>query len=72
MPKSPDDHFCCVDDYKVLIPYRDLMKLVEVAKKVEVIEHEYVRLQEQYTAIRGMFSECLDLIREIREFVGNS
>ena len=67
-----ENDFCGVDNYSVLIPYKDLVKLVEVAKKVEVIEQEYARLHEQYTAIRGMFSECLDLIREIREFVGNS
>ena len=72
MPKSPDDHFCCVDDYKVLIPYRDLVELVEVAKEVKVIKQEYARLQEQYTAIRGMFSECLDKIQEVLDFVGNS
>lgn len=67
-----EDQFCCVDNYSVLIPYKDLVKLVEVAKKVEVIEEQYARLQEQYTAIRGMFSECLDKISEIRDFVGNS
>lgn len=43
-----------------------------MAKKVEQIEEQYARLQEQYAAIRGMFSECLEKIKEIREFVGNS
>ena len=46
--------------------------MVEVAHKVEQIELQYARLQEQYAAIRGMFSECLDKINEIRDFVGNS
>ena len=69
----PDDkEFCCVENYQVLIPYSDLVKMVEVAKKVEHIERQYSRLQEQYAAIQGMFSECLDKIKEIREFVGNS
>ena len=68
----PEDKFCCVENYSVLIPYRDLEKMVEVAKKVESIELQYARLQDQYAAIRGMFSECLDKIAEIREFVCHS
>ena len=67
-----DEKFCRVEDYSVLIPYSDLEKMVNLAKKVEVIEAQYSRLQEQYAAIRGMFSECLDKISEIRDFVGNS
>lgn len=68
----PEDKFCGVEHYSVLIPYRDLEKMVEVANKVELIEQQYARLQDQYAAIRGMFSECLDKIAEIREFVGNT
>lgn len=68
----PEDKFCCPENYSVLIPYEDLVKMVEMAKKVEIIEEQYARLQDQYAAIRGMFSECLEKIKEIREFVGNS
>ena len=64
--------FCSVENYQVLIPYKDLVKMVEIAQKVEQIELQYNRLQEQYTAIQGMFSECLTKIKEIRDFVGNS
>lgn len=67
-----DEKFCSVENYSVLIPYEDLVKMVDLAKKVEQIELQYARLQEQYAAIRGMFSECLDKITEIRDFVGNS
>ncbi|MBQ2858612.1 MAG: hypothetical protein IJE78_16145, partial [Bacteroidaceae bacterium] len=67
-----EDKFCRVENYSVLIPYEDLVKMVDLAKKVDQIEDQYARLQEQYVAIRGMFSECLDKIKEIREFVGNS
>lgn len=68
----PEEKFGCVENYSVLIPYKDLVKMVEIANKVEKIELQYSRLQEQYAAIRGMFSECLDKIAEIRDFVGNS
>lgn len=67
-----DDKFCSVENYSVLIPYSDLEKMVNLAKKVEHIEAQYARLLDQYAAIRGMFSECLDKISEIRDFVGNS
>ena len=67
-----DEKFCCAENYSVLSPYADLVKLVDVAKKVESIELQYARLQDQYAAIRGMFSECLEKIAEIRDFVGNS
>lgn len=65
----PDEKFCCPENYSVLIPYEDLVKMVDMANKVEQIEEQYSRLQEQYAAIRGMFSECLEKIKEIREFV---
>lgn len=68
----PEDKFCSPENFSVLIPYEDLVKMVEMAKKVELIEEQYARLQDQYAAIRGMFSECLEKIKEIREFVGNS
>lgn len=67
-----NEKFCSVENYQVLIPYGDLVKMVDLANKVEHIEMQYARLQDQYTAIRGMFSECLDKISEIRDFVGNS
>lgn len=67
-----EEKFCCVDNYSVLIPYKDLVKMVELANKVEQIELQYNRLQDQYAAIRGMFSECLEKIKEIRDFVGNT
>lgn len=66
------ENFGSVDKYSILIPYADFVKIAEMASEVEQIKAQYVRLQEQYTAIRGMFSECLEKIAEIRDFVGNS
>lgn len=66
------EEFCCPENYSVLIPYRDLVKIAEMAKEVESIKLQHKRLEDQYAAIRGMFSECLDTIREIREFVKDS
>jgi hypothetical protein len=64
-----DEKFCSVEHYSVLIPYRDLVKIAEMAKNYEVMQAQYNRLEEQYAAMRGMFSEVLDVVREIREYV---
>lgn len=61
--------FCGVEQYSVLIPYRDLVKIAEMAKNYEVMQAQYNRLEEQYAAMRGMFSEVLEVVREIREYV---
>lgn len=53
----------------VIIPYSDLEKMAVMAAKMEVMEAQYKRLQEQYCAIQGIFSECLQVVREIREWV---
>lgn len=53
----------------VIIPYSEYEKVVNMAYELEEIKSQYARLQEQYTAIRGMFSECLETVREIRDFV---
>lgn len=66
------DKFGCVESYSVLIPYKDLEAMVKMAQELQEIRDQYSRLQEQYVAIRGMFSECLEKIAEIRDFVGNS
>lgn len=71
MPER-DKLFCGVENYGIIIPYADFVKIAEMAKQVEVIEARYKRLEDQYVAIRGMFSECLEKIGEIRDFVGNS
>lgn len=67
-----DNNFGCVENYSVIIPYKDLEQMVKMSQELVEIRAQYVRLQDQYTAIRGMFSECLEVVREIREFVGNS
>lgn len=64
--------FCSPENYSVLIPYRDLVKIADMAQQVEVILAQNKRLEEQYAAIRGMFSECLQKIAEIQEWVKDS
>lgn len=65
----PEDKFCCPENYSVLIPYRDLLKIADMAKNYEQILAQNKRIEEQYAAMRGMFSEVLEICRETREYV---
>lgn len=66
---SSSDKFCSPENYQVLIPYSDLVRMVEMSKKMEEMEKQMQRIDDQYAAIRGMFSECLDKIKDIYNFV---
>lgn len=55
----------------VIIPYSDLEKMVSMANDMEIMKGQYKRLQEQYTAIQGMFSECLMEIKKIKDWVSD-
>ena len=44
--------FCCAENFPVLIPYRDLVKIVEVAKNLERYEKCLSRTNEQLVALR--------------------
>lgn len=66
----PDkDSFVAPERLQVIIPYADFEKMVKVVQEVDEIKRQYSQLLDQYAAIKFMFSECLDSIREIKEFV---
>lgn len=67
-PKSKPD-FCCVGNYSVLIPYRDLEKLVEIGNNFEALQDRLSRTEEQLDAVRSMYTEALDKIGEIRRLI---
>lgn len=57
--------FCCVDDFPVLVPYRDLVKLLEVAKNMERYERCLSRTNEQLAALRRQYVELSEKVREM-------
>lgn len=69
MAKDKEKDFVASAPPYVVIPYSEYEKVVNMAHEVEEIKAQYERLQEQYTAIRGMFGECLEKIAEIRDYV---
>ena len=71
MPKDKEESFVDLGRLSVIIPYSDLEKIVSMAKYVEVIEKRYARIEAECVAMRLMFSECLDKIGEIRDYVSD-
>lgn len=60
-----DNKFCCVGDFPVLIPYQDLVRLVEVAKNIDQFTERLSRTDDQLSALKGLYSELLEKVREM-------
>lgn len=58
-------NFCCVEDFPVLVPYRDLVKLVEVANNLERYNDGLSLANKQLSALRVQYGELLEKVREI-------
>lgn len=67
--KPQKQDFCCVENYSVLIPYRDLEKLVQVGNNFDALLTRLTRQEEQLDRLRSMYTEALDKIAEIRRLV---
>lgn len=64
-----DKDFVAPERIQVIIPYSDLEKMVKVVQEVDEIKLQYKQLQAQYAAIQLMFSECLEKIQDLTNFV---
>lgn len=69
MSKEKDHNFVASPPPYVVIPYFEYEKVVKMAHELEEMKKVMNRMDEQYAAIRGMFSECLEKIKEIQDFV---
>lgn len=67
-PKQPKD-FGCVQNFSVMIPYRDLEKLVEIGNNYEQLLERFSRMEKQLDCLRSMYTEALDKIGEIRRLL---
>ena len=61
--------FCCVDNFSVIIPYRELEKLLQSANKIEQIEALVKRMDERNSAMQHMYSEVLEKVAEINRYL---
>lgn len=65
----PEEKFCCVDNYSVLIPYKDLEKLVNLAKNNEEILRQLEATNERCAAMQMMYGELLEKVAEIKRML---
>ena len=61
--------FCCADNFSVIIPYRDLEKMLESTNKIEHIEKLFRRMDERMAAIQLMYSDLLEKVAEIDRYL---
>ena len=62
MPKQPPD-------YPVLIPYSQLVDLLEASKRIKEYKVEVKRLNDQVLALRIMQAECMEQIKELKKLI---
>lgn len=60
-----DHNFCCVGNFPVLIPYKDLEKVVEVAKNLERYERGLSQANKQLAALRSQYLELMEKVQEM-------
>lgn len=63
------EKFCGVQNYSVLIPYKDLQILMDSANKIEEMSSQYKVMEQRYLAMEQMFRECLDKLGEINQML---
>lgn len=61
--------FCCVENYSVLIPYKDLEKLVNLAQKTEEVLELVKKVDERYAALQLQYTEAIEKIQELSEML---
>lgn len=60
-----EQNFCCVGNFSVLIPYRELEKILEVAKNMERYERCISQTNKQLAALRNQYVELSEKVREM-------
>lgn len=71
MANNKEKDFVASPPPYVVIPYSEYEKVVNMAQEMEEMRKLCKRQDERYAAIMGMFAECLEEIRKIREYVSD-
>lgn len=61
--------FCSADNISVIIPYKQLENMLNVASSLDEMKRTVSLMQKQYDAMKCMYIEALDKIQEIRRMV---
>lgn len=63
------ENFCRVENYSVIIPYKDLEKILQSANKIEHIEELTKRMDERCAKMQLLYSELLEKVAEINRYL---
>lgn len=58
-------------ELQVLIPYKDLMELLEASRQIEQLKKDNKRLHKQLDALRSEFVELMDAFGDLRRYVSD-
>lgn len=58
-------------ELQVLIPYKDLMELLEASRQIEQLKKDNKRLHKQLDALRSEFVELMDAFGDLRSYVSD-
>lgn len=64
-----EEKFCCVDNYSVLIPYKDLEKLLKTAQNAEKSLQEVKRMEKRMDALKGQLLDLMLKVKELEEII---
>ena len=64
-----NDNFCAPQNISVLIPYKDLEKLIEFANKYEQMERLVKRMDERCARMQLLYSEILEKVAEMDRYL---
>lgn len=53
----------------MIIPYEDFVELLSIKDKMIEMERQNQRMLEQYDAMKSMYSEMLEVVREIKHYM---
>lgn len=53
------------DNLQVIIPYRELISLLNSAQRVEALDKKMERVLDQQAALRVQFTELMDTFRQL-------
>ena len=67
MPKQ--NSFCCVDNLSVLIPYRDLEKLIQIANNYDQVLDRIGQIDRRLDGLQGIQSEIIEKVGELQEII---
>ena len=58
-------------ELQVLIPYKDLMELLEASRQIEQLKKDNKRLHKQLDALRSQFLELMEAFGDLKHYVSD-